>query len=83
MSINRPFSDADWLLLPETARKYIDELEKIILQYSAMVSELSVRIEKLEGKAECNSQNSNQPPASDPPFNKPERKKKTATIFEL
>lgn len=76
MEIKRPFSDADWLKTPEPVCKYIEVLEKSILQFSATVSEMTARIEKLEDQLNRNSQNSNQPPSTDPFFKKPELKKK-------
>lgn len=76
MEIKRPFSDAEWFLTPEPVRKYIEALERNILQLTATVSEHTARIEKLEQQQGRNSQNSNQPPSSDSPFKKPERKKK-------
>ena len=76
MEIKRPFSETDWLATPEPVRKYIQMLEQSILHLTATVAELKERIEKLELKTKTNSQNSNQPPSSDLPFNKPERQKK-------
>ena len=76
MEFKRPFSEAEWLATPEPVRRYIEMLEQSILQLTATVAELQGRTEKLERRVRRNSQNSNQPPSADAPFNKPERKKK-------
>lgn len=76
MEFKRPFSEIEWLSTPEPVRRYIEMLEKSILQLTATVAELKGRTEKLESKINRNSQNSNQPPSADAPFKKPERKKK-------
>lgn len=73
MQIKRPFSETDWLATPEPVRKYIEMLEQSILHLTSTVAELKERLDKLELKTKANSQNSNQPPSSDPPFNRPEK----------
>lgn len=76
MEIKRPFAEADWIATPIPVRQYIQQLEQNILQLTALVTQLKERVEKLEQRTKSNSQNSNQPPSADAPFNKPERKKK-------
>lgn len=76
MEFKRPFSEADWLNTPEPVRQYIEMLEQSIAQLSATVVEIKGRTDKLEERVNRNSRNSNQPPSSDAPFNKPERGKK-------
>jgi len=76
MHIKRPFSDDQWLATPEAVRRYIEALENHILQLSGSLEELRGRTEKLEQRVNRNSQNSNQPPSADGPYQKPERKSK-------
>lgn len=76
MEIKRPFSTAEWLQTPAAVREYIETLEQSILKLSNAVAELKGRTEKLEQRINRNSRNSNQPPSSDGPFKKPERKTK-------
>lgn len=76
MEFKRPFSQVEWLKTPDAVRHYIEMLEQSILQLTSTVAELKERTEKLEQKANRNSQNSNQPPSADAPFKKPERSKK-------
>ena len=59
MPIERPFSESDWLATPEPVRRYVESLAQ--------------RIEQLESRLNQNSQNSNKPPSSDPPYQRPER----------
>jgi hypothetical protein len=51
-------------------------LKQSILQLTATVTEIQGRTEKIERRANRNSQNSNQPPSADAPSDRPERKKK-------
>lgn len=76
MEIKRPFTIAQWLETPEAVRQYIELLEKSISQLSGSITDLKVRIEKLEQQVNRNSQNSNQPPSADGPFKKPQRESK-------
>ena len=76
MEFKRPFSEIEWLATPELVRQYIVMLEKSIAHLNTAVCELSGRTEKLEQRVNRNSQNSNQPPSADGPYNKPERKNK-------
>jgi len=76
MEFKRPFSEAEWLATPEPVRQYIKMLEQSIQQLTATVAEIQGRTEKLERRVNRNSQNSNQPPSADAPFDRPERKKK-------
>lgn len=59
MSIERPFSESDWLATPEPVRRYVESLAQ--------------RIEQLESRLNQNSQNSSKPPSLDPPYQRPER----------
>jgi len=76
MSIKRPFSESDWMVIPETVRRYVRQLEQRIEQLESTVAQSAKRIELLERRLNQNSQNSNKPPSSDPPFQRPERKGK-------
>jgi transposase len=76
MEFKRPFSEDEWLATPLPVRQYIEMLEQSILRLTAALAELKGRTEKLEERMNRNSQNSNQPPSTDAPFHKPERKKK-------
>jgi transposase len=76
MEAKRPFSDDDWQATPEPVRQYIVHLEQTIVQLIIRVEELEKRTEKLETKANQNSQNSSKPPSSDRPFKKPNKKRK-------
>ena len=73
MEAKRPFSDQDWQATPESVRQYIKHLEQTIALLVNKVQELEKRTEKLESKANQNSQNSSKPPSSDSPFKKPKR----------
>lgn len=75
MAPQRPISDFDWQLTPETAKKYIQYLESKLFGLQELVQTHETRIEKLETKSNKNSRNSSKPPSSDPPFNKQKRKK--------
>jgi transposase len=73
MSIQRPFSEADWLATPQPVRRYVQDLEQRIEQLEVSVLQLLQRIEQLESRLNQNSQNSNKPPSSDPPYQRPAR----------
>jgi transposase len=73
MSIKRPFSEADWQATPEPVRRYVESLEQRIEQLENTVALLLKRVEQLESQLKQNSQNSNKPPSSDPPYQRPER----------
>jgi len=75
MEVKRPFSDQDWQATPESVRQYIRHLEQTIALLVNKVQELEKRTEKLENKANQNSQNSSKPPSSDSPFKKPKKSK--------
>jgi len=76
MSIQRPFSEADWLATPQPVRQYVQSLEQRIEQLEKSVLQLLQRIEQLESRLNQNSQNSNKPPSSDPPYQRPAREVK-------
>jgi transposase len=73
MPIERPFSESDWLATPEPVRRYVESLEKRVVQLETTVAQLIKRIEQLESRLNQNSQNSSKPPSSDPPYQRPER----------
>lgn len=73
MSMKRPFSEADWQATPEPVRRYVESLEQRIEQLETTAELLLKRVEQLEGQLKQNSQNSNKPPSSDPPYQRPER----------
>ena len=76
MEAKRPFNNSVWLDSPEPVRGYIEELEAKSAQLHEQVQRLSERIEQLEAKLNQNSQNSNKPPSSDAPYDKPKRERK-------
>jgi len=76
MSMKRPFSEADWLATPEPVRRYVESLEQRIEQLENTVELLVKRIEQIESKLKQNSQNSNKPPSSDPPYQRPVRERR-------
>jgi transposase len=73
MSMKRPFSEADWQATPEPVRRYVESLEQRIEQLETTAELLLKRVEQLESQLKQNSQNSNKPPSSDPPYQRPER----------
>jgi transposase len=76
MAPDRPISELDWQMTPETVRQYIVLLEQKLHHMQLMVQAHETRIEKLEVQTEKNSHNSSKPPSSDPPFNRKKRKSK-------
>ena len=76
MQANRPFSQLDWLTIPEAVRAYIVHLETTIFQMQQQLGQLEKRTEKFEVQTKMNSQNSSKPPSSDSPFNKKNKKNK-------
>ena len=75
MEIKRPFSEADWHATPEPVRLYVEQLEQTVIALVAKVEQLEKRIEQLESKSKKNSQDSNKPPSSDSPYEKPKRQR--------
>jgi transposase len=80
MEVKRPFSQLDWLSIPEPVRAYIIHLERMTGQMQQRLELVEKRTEKLESRANKNSQNSSKPPSSDSPFNK--QKKKTKKSYD-
>jgi transposase len=76
MAPDRPISELDWQMTPETVRQYIVLLEQKLHHMQLMVQAHETRIEKLEVQTKKNSHNSSKPPSSDPPFNRKKRKSK-------
>jgi transposase len=76
MAPERPFSDLDWHLTPQTVRLYILSLEQRLRDMQQIIETHEKRIEKLEVKTRKNSHNSSKPPSSDPPFDRKKRKQK-------
>jgi transposase len=75
MSMERPFSESDWLSTPEPVRRYVETLEQRIEKLEDNDAQVHQRIEQLESRLNQNSQNSSKPPSSDPPYQRPERAK--------
>ena len=71
MEVKRPFSQADWMATPEPVRSYVEQLERIIIDHSALISKLEKRLDELESRLNQNSSNSSIPPSSDLPYRKP------------
>lgn len=76
MELKRTFSEADWLATPQPVRDCFEQLEQTVIHLSEHIVRLENRIDELEARLGMNSQNSNKPPSSDPPFSKPEKKSK-------
>ncbi len=71
MEIKRPFTDEDWDVTPEPVRRYIVQLEGIVIKLIKETEDLKKRVAELENRLNKNSQNSSKPPSSDPPYKKP------------
>lgn len=85
MDFKRPFSEADWLATPKPVRDYVEYLESKVSQLTQTVNALlehqkllEKRLDELESRLNQNSRNSNRPPSSDLPFNKPKKESKPA-----
>lgn len=70
------FSTRDWEKTPEPIKLHLIWLHEMVLKYEETMTLLRARIESLEAKRNENSTNSNRPPSSDNPFNKPAGKSK-------
>lgn len=79
MAPQRPISDFDWQLTPETVKQYIQYLERNLSGLNELVQTHETRIEKLEAKTKQNSRNSSKPPSSEPPFKRQKRKKQKSS----
>ena len=73
MKLKRPFTEEDWDSTPKPVREYVEQLEATVFELLDQVAKLTKRVEDLENRLNKNSQNSNKPPSSDPPFNKPKK----------
>ncbi|WP_300465591.1 IS66 family transposase [Desulfobacula sp.] len=76
MEIKRPFTDEDWDVTPEPVRRYIIQLEGLVIKLIKETGDLKKRVTKLENSLNQNSQNSSKPPSSDPPYKKPSKESK-------
>ena len=76
MELKRPFSDEDFQATPEPVRRYIIQLEDLVIKLFKETEDLKNRVTKLENRLNKNSQNSSKPPSSDPPYNKPPKESK-------
>ncbi len=65
-----PFSRDDWAKTPPTVRLYVAALYQKLKEHHQALEALGKRVEELEARLNRNSSNSNQPPSSDPPFQK-------------
>lgn len=74
MELKRPFSDEDFQATPEPVRRYIIQLETIVIKLIKETEDLKKRVTDLENRLNKNSQNSSKPPSSDPPYKKPPKK---------
>ena len=64
-----PISEEDWKQTPPAVRA-------LVLYQNELITQLIKRVEELEAKLGQNSQNSNRPPSSDPPYQKQKRESK-------
>jgi transposase len=76
MALERPLTQLDWLMTPESVKRYVQMLEQMLVDTQHRVESHEDRIEKLESKVNQNSRNSSKPPASDPPFDRKKRERK-------
>jgi len=76
MELKRPFSDEDFQATPEPVRRYIIQLEDLVIKLFKETEDLKKRVTDLENRLNKNSQNSSKPPSSDPPYKKPLKKSK-------
>lgn len=76
MELKRPFTEKDWEATPKPVRQYIIQLEDIVIKLFKETEDLKKRVSDLENRLNKNSQNSNKPPSSDPPYKKPAKKSK-------
>lgn len=76
MELKRPFSNEDFQATPEPVRRYIIQLENVVVKLFKETEDLKKRVTELENKLNQNSQNSSKPPSSDPPYKKPPKKRK-------
>ena len=64
-----PISEEDWKQTPPAVRA-------LVLQQHELITQLTKRVEELEARLGQNSQNSNRPPSSDPPYQRAKRESK-------
>jgi len=64
-----PISEGDWQQTPPAVRV-------LVLQQHELIAQLTKRVEELEARLGQNSQNSNRPPSSDPPYKREKRESK-------
>ena len=76
MELKRPFSDEDFQATPEPVRRYIIQLEDLVIKLFKETEDLKKRVTELENRLDKNSQNSSKPPSSDPPYKKPPKASK-------
>ena len=76
MELKRPFSEEDFQATPEPVRRYIIQLEDIVIKLLKETEDLKKRVTELENRLNKNSQNSSKPPSSDGPFKKLVKKTK-------
>ncbi len=70
MELKRPFSEEDFQGTPEPVRRYIIQLEDMVIKLFKETEDLKKRVTELENRLNKNSQNSSKPPSSDPPYKK-------------
>jgi len=76
MELKRPFSEEEFQATPEPVRRYIIQLEEVVIKLFKETQDLKKRVTELENRLNKNSQNSSKPPSSDPPYKKPSKKGK-------
>ena len=78
MELKRPFSEEEFQATPEPVRRYIIQLEEVVIKLFKETQDLKKRVTELENRLNKNSQNSSKPPSSDPPYKKPSKKGKNS-----
>jgi transposase len=69
-------SKTQWESIPEDVQAYIEHLESEIARLTENTVLLEKEAKKAVSKLKENSQNSNKPPSSDVPYNRPEKERK-------
>lgn len=81
-----PFGQLEWEITPPAVQdsikrqhQHIAQLQSQMGQFQSQIEQLQHQVETLQGRVAKTSQTSSKPPSSDSPFNKPKRRRKTAS----
>ncbi|MBF0507498.1 MAG: IS66 family transposase [Deltaproteobacteria bacterium] len=80
MTIEKPYSQSQWLKLPSWAKQYVVRLEETAAKQQAQIASLSLqileqgkKIDDLAARLNQNSTNSSKPSSTDNPYQKPKK----------